>query len=188
MISQVDSGDEFAEFLKVIETQKASAAKANDESDTIEAFVALGGNSDKSGEFPTREENGEVVKVRINFHRFLLYLIHARLASTFQTHTSSPHLLLRFLPHPQDFGLTIDIEKLIQETDTDNSKIDCFWIQSQMCTSESSLSGALTETPSASRAPLVCRRARTQDERGASAARMTSANAMGVIHKHFVNT
>ncbi len=95
MISQVDddgSGEiEFAEFLKVIETQKASAAKANDESDTIEAFVALGGNSDKSGEFPT-EKLREVVKVRTNFHRFLTLPLHARLASTFQTHhiVSSP--------------------------------------------------------------------------------------------------
>jgi hypothetical protein len=39
-----NSGEiEFAEFLKVIELQKASAEKANDETDTIEAFVALGG-------------------------------------------------------------------------------------------------------------------------------------------------
>ena len=57
MISQVDddnSGEiEFAEFLKVIENQKDSAAKANDETDTIEAFVALGGNGDKTGEIST---------------------------------------------------------------------------------------------------------------------------------------
>ena len=45
MISQVDddnSGEiEFAEFLKVIENQKDSAAKANDETDTIEALLLL---------------------------------------------------------------------------------------------------------------------------------------------------
>ena len=126
MISQVDddgSGEiEFAEFLKVIETQKASAAKANDESDTIEAFVALGGNSDKSGEFPT-EKLREVVKVRTNFHRFFYSTLYTHVwPPRFKHTTSSPHLLLRFLPHPQDFGLTIDIEKLIRETDTDNSK------------------------------------------------------------------
>ena len=89
MISQVDddnSGEiEFAEFLKVIENQKASAAKASDETDTVEAFVALGGNSDKTGEIST-EKLRAVVK---------------------------------------DFGLTIDIEKLIKETDTDGSgKVD----------------------------------------------------------------
>ncbi|ACO68511.1 dynein 18 kDa light chain, flagellar outer arm [Micromonas commoda] len=89
MISQVDddnSGEiEFAEFLKVIENQKDSAAKANDETDTIEAFVALGGNGDKTGEISTDK--------------------------------------LRAVT--KDFGLTIDIEKLIRETDTDGSgKVD----------------------------------------------------------------
>ena len=66
MISQVDddnSGEiEFAEFLKVIENQKASAAKASDETDTVEAFVALGGNSDKTGEISS-EKLRAVVKV-----------------------------------------------------------------------------------------------------------------------------
>mmetsp|Transcript_15900 Transcript_15900/g.67034 ORF Transcript_15900/g.67034 Transcript_15900/m.67034 type:complete len:148 (+) Transcript_15900:3319-3762(+) len=85
MISQVDddnSGEiEFAEFMKVIENQKASAAKASDETDTIEAFVALGGNADKTGEIST-EKLRAVVK---------------------------------------DFGLTIDIDKLIRETDADGS-------------------------------------------------------------------
>ena len=54
MISQVDddnSGEiEFAEFLKVIENQKTTAAKANDETDTLDAFIALGGHPDKTGE------------------------------------------------------------------------------------------------------------------------------------------
>jgi len=67
MISQVDddnSGEiEFAEFLKVIENQKASAAKANDETDTIEAFVALGGQTDKTGAISV-EKLRAVVKVR----------------------------------------------------------------------------------------------------------------------------
>ena len=75
MISQVDddnSGEiEFAEFLKVIENQKASAAKANDETDTIEAFVALGGNADKTGEIST-EKLRAVVKVRAVARTLLL--------------------------------------------------------------------------------------------------------------------
>lgn len=35
---------EFSEFLKVVEKQKLEAAAVNDDSDTVEAFVALGGN------------------------------------------------------------------------------------------------------------------------------------------------
>jgi len=70
MISQVDddnSGEiEFAEFLKVIENQKDSAAKANDETDTIEAFVALGGNGDKTGEIST-DKLRAVTKVEDRF-------------------------------------------------------------------------------------------------------------------------
>ena len=93
MISEVDddhSGEiEFAEFLKVIETQKASAAKANDESDTIEAFVALGGNSDKSGEFST-EKLREVVKVCAKLHLFLT-LLHTH---TWLHVSNPPHRLL----------------------------------------------------------------------------------------------
>ena len=67
MISQVDddnSGEiEFAEFMKVIENQKVSAAQVSDETDTVEAFVALGGNTDKSGEIST-EKLRTVVKAR----------------------------------------------------------------------------------------------------------------------------
>ena len=57
MISQVDDDNsgaiEFAEFLKVIENQKTTAAKANDETDTLDAFIALGGHPDKTGEIST---------------------------------------------------------------------------------------------------------------------------------------
>ena len=41
----------------------ASETKASDETDTIEAFVALGGNADKTGEIST-EKLRAVVKVR----------------------------------------------------------------------------------------------------------------------------
>jgi len=54
MLSQVDddgSGSiEFPEFLKVIEAQKEAATAQNDESDLIDAFVAMGGNADKTGD------------------------------------------------------------------------------------------------------------------------------------------
>jgi|TARA_B110000305_G_C19356274_1_gene596976 calmodulin len=110
MISQVDddnSGEiEFAEFLKVIENQKDSAAKANDETDTIEAFVALGGNGDKTGEIST-DKLRAVTKVLVILK------------------TVGPTDLNALLLSLQDFGLTIDIEKLIRETDTDGSgKVD----------------------------------------------------------------
>eukprot|EP01052_Picozoa_sp_SAG31_P025240 SAG31_NODE_2201_length_6201_cov_14.443461_4_plen_129_part_00 len=40
---------DFGEFLMVIKEQKLASAAAGDESDTILAFQALGGNADKSG-------------------------------------------------------------------------------------------------------------------------------------------
>ncbi|KAL1495619.1 hypothetical protein AB1Y20_016487 [Prymnesium parvum] len=85
MIAEVDSDGsgeiDFSEFLKVIIAQKAKQAGQDDESDTVDAFIALGGNPDKTGEIST-DKLRTIVK---------------------------------------DFGLTIDIEKLIRETDTDHS-------------------------------------------------------------------
>ena len=85
MIAQVDddnSGEiEFSEFLKVIENQAAVAAAAGDETDTIDAYVALGGNKDKSG-----------------------CISSDKLINTCK-----------------EFGLTIDIVKLINEVDEDGS-------------------------------------------------------------------
>eukprot|EP01023_Acetabularia_acetabulum_P068700 TRINITY_DN9785_c1_g1_i1.p2 TRINITY_DN9785_c1_g1~~TRINITY_DN9785_c1_g1_i1.p2 ORF type:complete len:162 (-),score=28.94 TRINITY_DN9785_c1_g1_i1:113-598(-) len=40
---------DFTEFLNLVQVQKTMAKKVNDDSDTIEAFVALGGNRDLSG-------------------------------------------------------------------------------------------------------------------------------------------
>ena len=40
---------EFSEFLHVFERQKEAMAKLTDETDTLVAFVALGGGADKSG-------------------------------------------------------------------------------------------------------------------------------------------
>ena len=53
MISEVDddcSGAiDFSEFLKVIENQKQRAAQFGDESDLLDAYVACGGQPDKTG-------------------------------------------------------------------------------------------------------------------------------------------
>merc|ERR1712224_782735 len=53
MISQVDDDGsgciELSEFLKVCEKQKQIQDEADDETDLIDAFVARGGNADKSG-------------------------------------------------------------------------------------------------------------------------------------------
>merc|ERR1712072_1554201 len=85
MIAEVDedtSGEiDFGEFMKVIMGQKEKMANQDDESDTLDAFIALGGQADKSGEIMT-EKLRKIIK---------------------------------------DFGLTIDIDKLIRETDTDGS-------------------------------------------------------------------
>ncbi len=65
MISEVDddmSGAiDFAEFLKVIEGQKERAAAFDDESDTVDAFVACGGKPDKSGNVQ-RETLTKIIK------------------------------------------------------------------------------------------------------------------------------
>ena len=86
MISEVDENNsgsiDFGEFIKVIEKQKEKASKFDDESDMIDAFVACGGNADKSGHVE-RSMLVKIIKV--------------------------------------DFGLTIDIEGLIEEVDVDGS-------------------------------------------------------------------
>lgn len=92
---------DFGEFLKVIEKQKERAETYDDESDmgmsymlvkkvivfkqhwiAVDAFVACGGNADKSGHVK-RETLVKIIK--------------------------------------EDFGLTIDIEKLIDDIDEDGS-------------------------------------------------------------------
>jgi len=86
MISDVDdnmSGSiDFGEFLKVVESQKKRAENFDDENDMLDAFVACGGNPDKSGHV-MRDTLVKIIK--------------------------------------QDFGLTIDIEELINKIDTDGS-------------------------------------------------------------------
>jgi calmodulin len=86
MISEVDedfSGAiDFGEFLAVIERQKEKAEEYAADADMIDAFVACGGNADKSGHV-TRDRLVQIIK--------------------------------------RDFGLTIDIEALIDAVDTDHS-------------------------------------------------------------------
>ena len=72
---------DFPEFLTVIFNQKAATAGQDDGSDTVDAFIALGGNDDKTGQVSTDKLRGII----------------------------------------KDFGLTIDIERLIRETDLDHS-------------------------------------------------------------------
>lgn len=59
LLLQVDednSGEiDFSEFCKVIMKHKAATAKNGDEADTIDAFIALGGNADKSGKISTEK-------------------------------------------------------------------------------------------------------------------------------------
>lgn len=57
LIQQVDadgSGEvSFAELLALMAAQKEKMVNASDDSDTVDAFVALGGGADKSGEIST---------------------------------------------------------------------------------------------------------------------------------------
>ncbi|CAE7468933.1 unnamed protein product [Symbiodinium sp. KB8] len=77
---------EFAEFLRAFEKQRGGAQELEDELDTIDAFVALGGEPDKTGYIDTQRLI-QVVK--------------------------------------DEFGMTIKIERLIEELDKDkDQKLD----------------------------------------------------------------
>ena len=56
-------GIDFVEFLRVIENQKEQAVKATDDSDLLDAFVALGGRSDKGGQI----ETGKLIRIFTEF-------------------------------------------------------------------------------------------------------------------------
>lgn len=72
---------DFSQFLKMMTSQKAKRLAAIDETDTIDAFVALGGNADKTG-------------------------------------VIAADRLRRFV---RDFGLSVNIEKLISDADVDKA-------------------------------------------------------------------
>ena len=86
MISEVDENMvgaiNFADFLQVIEFQKVRTLNYDDDTDMIDAFVACGGLSDKTG-FVKRDTLVKIVK--------------------------------------HDFGLTIDIEDLINKYDNEGT-------------------------------------------------------------------
>jgi hypothetical protein len=64
-VDEDNSGEiEFSEFCKVIIKHKAATAKNGDEGDTLDAFVALGGNPDKTGKIST-DKLRATIKVRM---------------------------------------------------------------------------------------------------------------------------
>eukprot|EP00921_Rhytidocystis_pertsovi_P009685 GHVQ01015618.1.p1 GENE.GHVQ01015618.1~~GHVQ01015618.1.p1 ORF type:complete len:149 (-),score=21.48 GHVQ01015618.1:561-1007(-) len=69
---------EFSEFLRAFEKQRVTTTEHDDEQDTIDAWVVLGGNADKTGLLDT----GKLVKIV-----------------------------------KEDFGMTIDIQRLCTELD-----------------------------------------------------------------------
>ena len=102
-----NSGEiEFPEFLKVLQNQKAALATKEDEDDTIGAFVALGGNADKTG------AGGVHAVTHASQH-----------APRPRPPGASAGFILadRLRNTVRDFGLTIDIERLIREADEDGS-------------------------------------------------------------------
>ena len=73
MIADVDDDGsneiDFGEFCKVIQIQKAASAGQSDETDTIDAFIALGGNADKSGQVSADKLRGIIKEVRSSRRR-----------------------------------------------------------------------------------------------------------------------
>lgn len=130
MISEVDdnmSGSiDFGEFLKVVESQKNRAEtlddendmvdwKWDDENDMVDAFVACGGQADKSGHVKRK------YYYWISLMLFLFWSCdtHKHLTILLCTHSFLGETMIKIIKH--DFGLTIDIEELINKIDTDGS-------------------------------------------------------------------
>lgn len=70
MLTSVDDngsgGIEFAEFLRLVVSNKQQSAERASEADTVDAFIALGGKDDKSGIVKT-EKLKKVIKVSRTF-------------------------------------------------------------------------------------------------------------------------
>ena len=83
-MADVDEGGkgeiEFSEFLRAFEKQRGGQVDADEEADTVDAFVALGGNADKTGFV----DNATLIRVVRD-----------------------------------EFGMTIKLDKLIEELDVD---------------------------------------------------------------------
>lgn len=77
MISQVDEDGsrcvEFSEFVRVIQINKQLGAKDAEENDTVDAFVSLGGNADKTGRISRDKLKAilEEFELTINLDRLL---------------------------------------------------------------------------------------------------------------------
>jgi len=93
---------DFSEFLKVIIAQKAKQAGQDDESDTVDAFIALGGNADKTGEISTDKLRSIVKDFGLTIDIEVPYIL---------------------FPPSNDMLWCYDfhLQKLIRETDTDHS-------------------------------------------------------------------
>uniref|UniRef100_A0A7S0UV11 EF-hand domain-containing protein n=1 Tax=Polytomella parva TaxID=51329 RepID=A0A7S0UV11_9CHLO len=77
MISKVDEDGskeiEFPEFVKVIQINKSISEKNTDEQDTLDAFVALGGNPDMTGKVSVEKLKNvcEYFELNVNLDKIL---------------------------------------------------------------------------------------------------------------------
>ncbi|PSC69267.1 flagellar outer dynein arm light chain 5 [Micractinium conductrix] len=77
MIAEFDSdksgGVDFAEFVTVIERQKAQTVGRDSEADTLEAFVAMGGKPDRSGQVSVERLAATILdfELRVDLPRLL---------------------------------------------------------------------------------------------------------------------
>jgi calmodulin len=114
MIAEVDtdgSGEiDFPEFLKVISSQKSKLANQDDESDTVDAFIALGGNADKTGEISTEKLRGIVKEFGLTIDIDVRRLPSARATSPARPAGPRAHAASSAAP-----------QRLIRETDKDHS-------------------------------------------------------------------
>ncbi len=94
ILSGVDgdgNGIDFVEFLRVIENQKEQAVKATDDSDLLDAFVALGGRADKGGQI----ETGKLIRIFTEFELTVdieKLIEEVRQQKTLLNHVSKPNL------------------------------------------------------------------------------------------------
>ena len=99
MISEVDdnmSGSiDFGEFLKVVESQKNRAENLDDENDMIDAFVASGGQPDKSGHV-RRDTLVKIIKVSCK-NTSLVFYVRRSFVQLSSTETLTMSLILSLL-------------------------------------------------------------------------------------------
>jgi len=91
----------------VVESHKNRSENLDDENDLLDAFVACGGNADKSG----------CVQVRIRLPTSACRV--PPFSSLLPEHHFQKDTMIHIIKY--DFGLTINIEELINKIDTDGS-------------------------------------------------------------------